>query len=322
MKSLFTSELSASQPLTTGLLTCAITSGRLANSYLLTGSNLTDKRKLAVELACILNCLNITGDTTNICHQKSKDSNTYCQNCRLICQAKHPQAFLELLSLDPQNPNSKIPVEKARELAFELSKTSSFFRIIWITDARQDVFHRPSANSLLKTIEEPKSRCLFLLPASSKEQVLPTIVSRSQEIPLVQAQSSLLNADTPPPTKETSEWAKLPFFQWAKSQGPQSFSARGEALEVSNLLYSFMSKQNEESLDEADPIDRLVLIELSIIGSSAIDDPILSRYLTNLQALVQSLRTRLARHVSLKASLDNFFIDWLNLRGQVSGNSI
>ncbi len=331
VKSHFSPHISQKQPLAVSLISSALDSGKLANAYLLTGSNHSDKIELALELACILNCLNTASGASEhsgaFCFLRhGPESANYCQNCRLISQERHPQAYLQLLPLDPNNPNSKIPVEKARELAFELSKTSPFFRVVWLANAAQDVFHRPAANSLLKTIEEPKNRCIFLLAARSKELVLPTITSRSQEVPLVQKQASMLMVK--PDSKQVesdiayAKWSKLAFFQWAKKRNMHTHMVtREEALEVSNLLYTAMTKPDldDELDDNLDPLDRLVMLELSIIGSNAIDDPALSRYLTGLLRLCQSLRTRLQRHVSQKASLDNFFIEWLNLRTQVSG---
>ncbi len=329
VKSHFSPNISQKQPLAVSLISRALDSGRLANAYLLTGSNHGDKVELALELACILNCLNTTSGASEhseaFCFLRhGPDSANYCQNCRLISQERHPQAYLQLLPLDPNNPNSKIPVEKARELAFELTKTSPFFRVVWLSNAAQDVFHRPAANSLLKTIEEPKNRCIFLLAARSKELVLPTITSRSQEVPLVQKQASQVLIE--PDSIETqgdsslSKWSKLAFFQWAKKRNMHVVT-REEALEVSSLLYTAMTKPDadEDLDDDSDPLDRLVMLELSIIGSKAIDDPALSGYLAGLLQLSQSLKTRLQRHVSQKSSLDNFFIEWLNLRTQVSG---
>lgn len=328
VKSHFSASIGQKQPLAVSLISRAIDTGRLANAYLLTGSNHQDKLELALEIACVLNCLNTESDTTNqnvkFCLiRHGPDTANYCQNCRLISQERHPQAYLQLLSLDPSNPNSKIPVEKARELSFELSKTSPFFRVIWISNAAQDVFHRPAANSLLKTIEEPKNRCIFLLAARSKELVLPTITSRSQEIPLVQKQASMVLLDQANSHNQRElfeKWSKLPFFQWAKKRHSHSFeTARQEALEVSSLLYNVMTKPDDDQDDDIDPLNQLIMLELSIIGSNAVGDPCLSQYLSDLLKLSQSLRTRLQRHVSQKASLDNFFIEWLNLRTQVSG---
>jgi len=328
VKSHFSPNITQKQPLAVSLISRALDTGRLANAYLLTGSNHSDKTELALELACILNCLDTASGTTNCLLRHGPESANYCQNCRLISQERHPQAYLQLLSLDPNNPNSKIPVEKARELSFELSKTSPFFRVIWISNAAQDVFHRPAANSLLKTIEEPKNKCIFLLAARSKELVLPTITSRSQEVPLVQKQASTVFSDSNAKNdsdKTIAKWSKLPFFQWArKENSPSSHSShactREEALEVSSLLYAAMTKPDDDDLDDdLDPLDRLVMLELSIIGSNAVQDPYLSRYLGDLLKLTQSLKIRLQRHVSQKAALDNFFIEWLELRTQVSG---
>ena len=45
-----------------------------------------------------------------------------------------------------------------------------------------DTFNSQAANALLKTLEEPEGESVFLLLASSREGVLPTVVSRAQAI--------------------------------------------------------------------------------------------------------------------------------------------
>ena len=58
--------------------------------------------------------------------------------------------------------------------------TSSFYRVVFFENADSEVLHRPSGNCLLKTIEEPKVKVLFLLCSSQEFEILPTLKSRCQ----------------------------------------------------------------------------------------------------------------------------------------------
>jgi hypothetical protein len=64
----------------------------------------------------------------------------------------------------------------------EISKTSSYHRVVFIDEASQEILHRPAANTLLKTIEEPRTNALLIFCAQSANDVLPTIVSRCQVV--------------------------------------------------------------------------------------------------------------------------------------------
>src|ERR687894_2804129 len=47
---------------------------------------------------------------------------------------------------------------------------------------RADTLNVQAANALLKTLEEPEGGAVFMLLASSREGVLPTVVSRAQAV--------------------------------------------------------------------------------------------------------------------------------------------
>ncbi len=132
--------------------------------------------------AAYLNCTNLAANNDRACHLSGIPEKDQCVNCKWINEEKHPQAWL-ILASDP-GKSRKIPVEKARLLSDELSKHSEFFRVVIVEDASQEAFHRPSANALLKTIEDPGARCLFFLFANREDDVLPTVVSRCQVIPM------------------------------------------------------------------------------------------------------------------------------------------
>lgn len=72
-------------------------------------------------------------------------------------------------------------VEQAREVV-RLASSRPFegARRVIMLDA--DSFNAESANTLLKTLEEPEGETVFILFASSRDRVMPTISSRAQSI--------------------------------------------------------------------------------------------------------------------------------------------
>lgn len=78
--------------------------------------------------------------------------------------------------------NKNIKIEKIRDLIGRLGMTSflNSYKIALIPEA--EALNSASANSLLKTIEEPKGKTVIILCAESCENLLPTIVSRCQII--------------------------------------------------------------------------------------------------------------------------------------------
>jgi len=77
-----------------------------------------------------------------------------------------------------------IPVEEIRRITHFLSRTAADrgWRIVIVDPA--DDMNRNAANALLKTLEEPPARALFILVSHSSGRLLPTIRSRCQSISL------------------------------------------------------------------------------------------------------------------------------------------
>jgi len=199
-------------PFTFNFFEKAISNGKLFHSYILTGNNNVAKYAFAIDLAKKLNC---TGDKTDNCQ---------CLNCKWISNNSHP-AVMTFSPIDFVHVNNggqakeNITVNQARFIKDELSKTSTYHRILIITDAiegkeaqkdyeelkkynimppleageennsqriwapkslKQDIFSTETANALLKTIEEPFDKVTFVFLANSTEDIIPTIVSRCQ----------------------------------------------------------------------------------------------------------------------------------------------
>lgn len=75
---------------------------------------------------------------------------------------------------------TQISVEQVREVCERLamSAMNGGWKIAFIKNA--DALSNAAANALLKTLEEPKGKTLFILRAPSVESVLPTVASRCQ----------------------------------------------------------------------------------------------------------------------------------------------
>jgi DNA polymerase-3 subunit delta' len=75
-----------------------------------------------------------------------------------------------------------IKINSIREIRREapLSSSGNRRRVYIISNA--EMMADPAANTLLKTLEEPPGGCMIILTTSFKDQLLPTIVSRCQQV--------------------------------------------------------------------------------------------------------------------------------------------
>lgn len=89
--------------------------------------------------------------------------------------------------ISAENKQPLIPVEEANEILKKLSYTSyegSYkMMLIW----QPERMNAESANKLLKILEEPPDKTIFVLISNSPEQLLATIISRVQQIPFYAA---------------------------------------------------------------------------------------------------------------------------------------
>lgn len=98
----------------------------------------------------------------------------------LIAAGSHPDLRVLERLVDEKTGNAarSISIEQVRSLGRFFGTTGSFSsRRVVIIDAIDDL-ERPSANALLKNLEEPPADCLFLLVSHAPGRLLPTIRSR------------------------------------------------------------------------------------------------------------------------------------------------
>lgn len=268
------------QPLATTFLTRAVLANKLAHAYLFTGRARQDSLELGKGLAAFLNCTQrqaISAEAASLsldqlsCSVRfsSKDgqlvSDSSCQSCRWISADKHPQA---LIRLDGEGSKSgRVSVERARQITEELSKESQYTRVILIEDADAELFHRPAANAILKTIESPRSSVVFMLFAVRAEDVLPTVVSRCQVIPLKSKHKHLLT---------TAHAQAVPGAEPAVSMKVivnklQSLSKRSASIEFLDIAHELLDLANDgQNINSL--IDFLVEAEVVKLGKQVTND--------------------------------------------------
>lgn len=153
----------------------ALARGRLAHAYLFVGPEGVGKRLFGVTLAQALLCEQNAPESLDPCQA--------CPGCKQVAAGAHPDFFLVA---KPENKH-EMPVELfigPREqrgrvgLCHDLAQKPARggYKIAVIDDA--DFFNAESANSLLKTLEEPPPRSLLILIGSNPDLQLPTIRSR------------------------------------------------------------------------------------------------------------------------------------------------
>lgn len=153
----------------------AIASQRVRHAYLFTGPEHIGKTLLARRFAQTMLCTG--GPDTNLaplnpCHT--------CLSCRKVLHNNHPDVHYIARPPDKQF----ILIDQVRALQSDSSrKTLEGRRNIFIIEGMHEM-NVQAANCLLKTLEEPEPDVVLLLTAPDPGLLLPTILSRVQQIPM------------------------------------------------------------------------------------------------------------------------------------------
>lgn len=176
-----------------GILSRAIENNRVAHAYLFHGARGIGKEALALELAQALLC---NSTNTKPCYQ--------CSHCRRTAQLNHPDmSFIypapAKLSEDDNRTviesfvkqpylrremwaNPTIGIDRIRELRRVTALKPLEGQGCVVIIAEVEKMTTEAANALLKILEEPPQGMTMILTTSNINALLPTIVSRCQEI--------------------------------------------------------------------------------------------------------------------------------------------
>ena len=187
----------------------SVREGRIPHAQLICGPQGTQKLALALAFAQYVNCKNRTEtDSCGICPSckkisalihpdlhfaypivKKGDKDTTCSEYaaewREMVTKHSPFTLSQWLDfIGAENKQAVIYANESEEINNTLSQKAYEggykTMVIWLPEK----MHVVCANKLLKTIEEPLGKTLFLLVSNNAEEVLGTILSRTQRIPV------------------------------------------------------------------------------------------------------------------------------------------
>lgn len=164
-----------------GLLRRAIERDRVPHAYLFSGPVGAPLIDTALALAAALNCQTAPGQG---CGE--------CDACNKIISGIHP----DVVTLVREGAANIVPIESVRNQVIGrigLPPHEAQTRVFIVEEAT--AMAPPAANALLKTLEEPPHRTLFVLCTTAPEQLLPTIRSRCQRMRFGGATAGLVDAD-------------------------------------------------------------------------------------------------------------------------------
>jgi len=153
------------QPRVAELLARSLRHDRLAHAYLFAGPRGVGKKQMAIHLAQAL-----------FCTERDHDACGQCLQCRRVEGGNHPDVY----QIAPDGGSLKIDQIRALQKEMTMRAVEST-RKVYILE-HVDRMTVQAANSLLKFLEEPPAGVVALLLTENSHAVLPTILSRCQQV--------------------------------------------------------------------------------------------------------------------------------------------
>ena len=139
-------------------------SGRLPHALLISGPHGIGKQPLVEALIA-----------RTLCRNPGEVACGECHGCRMLAAGYHP----DLISVAPVEKSRQIRIDAIRQVNGFVSQTAQQggYRVIRIEPA--EAMNVAASNALLKSLEEPGQRTLFVLVSDIASRLLPTLRSGS-----------------------------------------------------------------------------------------------------------------------------------------------
>jgi DNA polymerase-3 subunit gamma/tau len=153
-------------------LTNALSTGRLAHAWMLTGVRGVGKTTTARIIAKALNCIGPDGTG-----EPTADPCGVCEPCRAITEDRH----VDVMEMDAA---SRTGVDDIREIldGVRYRPSSARYKVYIIDEVH--MLSRNAFNALLKTLEEPPEHVKFVFATTEIRKVPITVLSRCQRFDL------------------------------------------------------------------------------------------------------------------------------------------
>lgn len=148
------------------LMTKAARQGKLTHFAIFHGGSIVERRRFALYLAKILNCLS----------EEEKRPCEHCVSCHKINSGNHPDVSI----LEPVKTTLGIEQILTWQTKVYRIPYEGKYKVFLLEKA--DALTLPAGNALLKVVEEPPPHTLIILSADNGEGILPTLRSRAQSV--------------------------------------------------------------------------------------------------------------------------------------------
>jgi DNA polymerase-3 subunit gamma/tau len=164
-------EVTGQEPITRTLRN-AIEHQRLHHAYLFSGARGVGKTTSARLLAKALNCHKATDPTPAPCRSDDPDQ---CPSCREITESRS----IDVQEIDAASNTGVDNVREAIIASVGIAPARDRYKIFIIDEVH--MLSGAAFNALLKTLEEPPPRVVFIMATTERHKVPETILSRCQQ---------------------------------------------------------------------------------------------------------------------------------------------
>ena len=268
----------------------AITQDKISNAYIFEGIDGVGKKLCAHIFANAMVC---------------SSENPPCGVCSFCIQAK-AKTLPDIITVEKDADKTQIGVDNVREqvIAEAYIRPRNARRKIFIIE-QGDILSIEAQNALLKILEEPPEYVTFIICVTSKEMLLPTVLSRSQTVSFFPLSTDLVekyikeNENT---EKDTKTIAKLSRGSIGTAKALIADDAKSARIEKSLRCFLNLSKgalsvremteflsEEKENITEVIDYFLAFLRDCVLLKTGVLKSIIFSDYISDMRVFTQNL---------------------------------